>query len=404
MTEAGITQSYRHRLPGGKSPIRFPTPEPISSHTGHQRRSHEICPPNPDIQQWRTSDNLDQKPLIRKDQTTVANIFRKNQQKYIAINNTSKQYGPGNHSSLNNTTRDRSPIRFPALTPGAQNINNQDNKNGSDITNLEIRQDFCSRRHIRIQGEPSTTTQQDFQDRERVCATSKSTGCSQGHQHPHESQNQAHLDWNKEQHPHSNRNVRDLGMEDSGNTYCQVAHEGYLPRIPLPQPLRSNNPVAVWGEVNTFLMELAKDIDKAKNESQGQVNKFGHITTGCNLPTCRKLSYTEQSSDKEKSHNADTSNKIFKRILPWIPGMEPHHIPQIDFQTQSRQDQQNERPGEHHLSTLTDRAMIKRKGKMHRSAGAEDRLNFHRNQQDIIIKTSAGHPRCNYTDGYGIWY
>jgi hypothetical protein len=100
-------------IAGSKSPIRFPTPEPISLHTGHQRRSHEICPPNPDIQQWRTSDNLDQKPLIRKDQTTVANIFRKHQQKHIAINDTSKQYGRDNHSSLNNTTRDRSPIRFP---------------------------------------------------------------------------------------------------------------------------------------------------------------------------------------------------------------------------------------------------------------------------------------------------
>jgi hypothetical protein len=33
---------------------------------------------------------------------------------------------------------------------------------------------------------------------------------------------------------------------------------------------------------------------------------------------------------------------------------------------------------------------------MHRSAGVEDRLNFHRDQQGIIIKTSAGHPWCNY--------
>jgi hypothetical protein len=74
-------------IAGGKSPIRFPTPEPISSHTDHQERSHRIYSPNQDIQQWRTSDNLDHKPLLRKDQATVTSILRKQKQKeHIATN------------------------------------------------------------------------------------------------------------------------------------------------------------------------------------------------------------------------------------------------------------------------------------------------------------------------------
>jgi hypothetical protein len=116
-------------------------------------------------------------------------------------------------------------------------------------------------------------------------------------------------------------------MEDAGNMYYQIAPAEYLPRIPLPQPLRSKDPVVVWGEVNTFLTELAKDIDKAKDQDRGQEKKFGNKTTGYKLHTCRKLSYTEQPSDKEKSHSADTSNGTFEGILPWIPGMELHQIP-----------------------------------------------------------------------------
>jgi hypothetical protein len=59
-------------------------------------------------------------------------------------------------------------------------------------------------------------------------------------------------------------------MEDAGKKYHQETPAGYLPQIPLPQPLRSKDPVVVWGEVNTFLTELAKDIDKAKSQNQGR--------------------------------------------------------------------------------------------------------------------------------------
>ena len=333
------------------------------------------------------------------------------------MNDTSKQYGPGDHSSLDTITRDRSPVRFPALTLGSQNINNQDNRNVSDIPNLGIQQDFRNRRQIKVQGRPNTTTQQDVRDRGRAGTISRSAGRPQGHQNSHGSHGPEHLDWNKKQHPHSNRDIGDSELEYAKNMYRQGTSEGYFPRISQPQPQHSNDPATIRDEVNTFLAELAKDIDKAKDDSQGRANKTGNVTTCCNLPTCQQLLWPGQSSDKERSHNADRPNKTCQEIPPW---MEPHHIPhathngsQINNQTQSRQGQQNKRPGGHHLNTcvtnikekitqkgrantVTGGAIIKRNSEIHRSAGLGDRLNFHRDQQGIIIKTNAGHSRCNY--------
>jgi hypothetical protein len=79
---------------GGKSPIRFPTPEPIGSHTNHQVRYRKTYSPIQSIQQWRTDDNLDCEPL-KKNKTTVTELLtRQEQKKHITTKKTHKQGSP----------------------------------------------------------------------------------------------------------------------------------------------------------------------------------------------------------------------------------------------------------------------------------------------------------------------
>jgi hypothetical protein len=352
-----------------RSPVRIPTLEPIGSHANFQNVPHRTNTPIWNMQQRRTNNNLDYEPLLNTEQR------KQKRDEHIPTKQPSEQDSPGQH--FNNKNRDRSPIRFPTPTPGARSINTQANTTGSNVQNLKIRQEFQHGRLIMVQNIPNTDQHQ-------------------GHQYPHKNRHRTHTNRNEERRLHDNRSVKDSDIEDIGNKYCQVTPTGYMPHIHLPQPLRSKDPVVVWGKVNTFLSDLAKDIEENKDQNGRLNEEFDNKTAGYKSKDGKRLSYAGHQPDKERPRDTNPSRETVGEVLLWIPGMEPHQTPQADLKTQSEWKQQYKKTGGHYRETMTNRAMIKRKDRMHRSAGMEDRLNFHRDQQGIIIKTSAGHPRCNY--------